>query len=346
MKNLMNIIELQKKRMCIHGESMKDGLESAVYSSFEDNIAYKKAEHNNEEIGIHMTKSKFKDGLREAIFIPNVKNVIKCGSYVKLLEDNSIWLCAGVEDVLIDRCIFQLCNYDLKFIDGDDNLITKPCILSVKTLYTTGIKDEKIIEIPNGMVGIQLPYDEDTKHIEREQCFIFNKSKYRTTFYNKVEREGLIVLICTEERPNHSKDDTVNEIADRWIEKNGVKVDRLPWLDNKEPPIEEPELPTQDVVYKLKAEMAYPSNPDNEIWWGDSATYTVSKLINGLEVNGLFEFAISDIKSATIISKADNAVTIQASDILDNKNITLSVTDLETDEIIVTKEITIVGRFG
>ena len=266
-----------------------------------------------------------------------------------LIEWNSnVWLCLSIDEdeTIYSKGVIQKTNHNLKWIDSSDNLITKPCIVSAQTLYTTGVKDEKVIEIPNGMIGIQIPYDDDTKKLDREDTFVFNKTKYKITFYNEAEYEGLIVLICTEIGTSHL-DDKINEIADRWKEENGKKIDRLPWLDEQQPPIEpdEPTIPETGVTYTITAQMPYADIPDNEIWLDDPpAIYTVHKFVDGVETSGKFTFEVTNISIVTITETTDNTVSIIANDFAGKKNIILIATDTDTGQVAIEKEITICGR--
>ena len=281
---------------------------------------------------------------------------IKRGSIVKTLKDDRVFLVLSKinQNDLVKYALIREINHNLKWIDSNNNLITKPCIVSAKTLYTTGIKDEKVIDIPDGMVGIQLPYDEDTKKLDRQQSFVFNKTKYEITFYNEVEfngsatkirLDGLMVLICTETELSHL-DDKVNEIADRWVKvEDGGKVDRLPWLDDQQPPdeLEPPEELTEGITYTIIGQPQYSKDPDDKIYSGDWCKYTIHKFIDGTEVEGKFTFAIDNDKLATITNSTDNTVTITAKDVVKGGDIKLTVTDAEINEIVIEKVIKIIG---
>ena len=291
---------------------------------------------------------------------------IKRGDLVEW--NNDMWLCLSIDkdETIYSKGVIQQTNHNLKWIDSSDNLITKPSIVSAQTLYTTGVKDEKVIEIPNGMIGVQLPYDEDTKKLEREASFVFNKTKYKITFYNEVEYEGLLVLICSEISTSHL-DDKVNEIANRWIDVSGEKIDRLPWLDNQQPPeqptepqepdipdepIEEPE-PTepeqQNITYELEIIPHYASDDGTEIYYGEWCKYAVHKFIDGQEVDGSFTFEIETLNNPQNIELVTLEVENNICKVIVNNNaimggsIKLVVADTETKQVTIKKEIEIIG---
>ncbi|MGJ0846631.1 hypothetical protein ACR77J_08075 [Tissierella praeacuta] len=271
---------------------------------------------------------------------------LKRGSYVKTIEDGRVFLTISEvnQNDIVKYALIRECNHNLKFIDLDNNLIVRPCIVSAKTLYTTGIKDEKVIEIPNGMVGIQLPYDEDTKKLDRQQAFVFNKAKYEITFYNEVEFDGLIVLICTEIGTSHL-DDKVNEIADRWVQVGSEKIDRLPWLDNQQPP-EEPETPTEPIAgirYEITPILQYQDDTPYEIWHNSWQKYTIKKFVDDVEVNGNFTFTLSDTK-ATISEITNNLCKVSVWSVIGKHIINLIVTDTDANKVAIEKSINIIGK--
>lgn len=288
---------------------------------------------------------------------------VKRGDIIKTLEDNRTFIIMSQvnQNDLVKYALMRETNHNLKWIDSSNNLITKPSIVSAQTLYTTGVKDEKVIEIPNGMIGVQLPYDEDTKKLDREASFVFNKAKYKITFYNEVEYEGLLVLICSEIGTSHL-DDEINQIADRWKEVNGKKIDRLPWLDNQEPPeqptepqdpdepIEEPE-PTEpkNITYKPKVIPQYQNEDGTEIYYGEWCKYTVHKFIDNVEVDGNFTFEIETLNNPQNIELATLEIENNICKVIANNNaimggsIKLVVTDTETGQVAIEKEIEIMG---
>lgn len=273
------------------------------------------------------------------------EELINRGSYVKTLKDNRQFLVISEvnDNDLIKYALMRETNHNLKWINKNNQLITRPCIEDARTLYTTGVKDEKVIEIPNGMVGIQLPYDDETKLLDREDCFVFNKTKYKVTFYDETTFRGLILLICTETAIDTVKDDETNEIADRWVEIDGKRVDRLPWLDDQEPPIEpEPTEPTQGITYAITSVDKYGKTDVDMIYAKDWCKYTIHKFVDDVEVSGTFTFEIDSTNLATI-AVADNIATITAKDIRKGGDVRLTIVDTETNQIAIEKVIIIKG---
>ena len=339
-------IELYRNRLDAYKVVGKEGrvesMKKQLLNDFIRNPSYFDVLVNDVELGVHIITDKNKQ--YKVLCKPDEK--IEVGNYV--VWEGKTFLCIStMEDDSVQLTgIIQKSNHTLKFIDSNNNLITKPCIVSAKTLYNTGIKDEKVIEIPNGMVGIQLPYDEDTKKLTRGQDFVFNKTKYKLTFYNEVEFDGLVVLICDETEISHL-DDQVNGIADRWMQVGNEKVDRLPWLDSQEPPEEldptDPPESIEGVTYTILGQPEFPSDPDNEIWYNSWCVYTVKKLVDDVEIQGNFNFTLSNT-NATLTDITNNSCRVNVGETTGVTTISLIVTDTDTSQVAIEKEIKIIGR--
>lgn len=339
-------LELYKDRLNAYKIGGKEGkidsIKKQILDDFMLNPSHEEVTISGETRDVHIVTEGAKGN--KCLCKPNED--INVGEYI--IWNNKHFLCTYrfSDDKVQTKATIQKCNHNLKWINQNDQLITRPCIEDARTLYTTGVKDEKVIEIPNGMVGIQLPNDEETRLLDRGDSFIFNKTKYEVTFYDQTTYPGLIVLICTEIGTSHL-DDEINEIADRWVQVDGKKVDRLPWLDEQQPPTEPdtPTIPETGTTYTITAEMPYADIPDDEIWLDDPpAIYTVHKFVDGVETSGIFTFKVTDTSIVTITETTDNSASIIANNFTGKKNIKLIATDTDTGEIAIEKGITICGR--
>lgn len=301
---------------------------------------------NDVEYSVVVQDVKFNDLYQQDKYIlTHIGLPIDVGSYIKW--DNEIWMVLTKENESIkDHQSYRISRttHIMKWVDEKGNLIIKPAITSAKTLYTTGVKDEKVIEIPNGLQGIQFPYDEDTKKLDRGRGFVFNKTKYELTFYDETSFPKLIVLICTEIGTSHL-DDKVNEIADRWVQVGSEKIDRLPWLDNQQPP-EEPEIPQEPIAgirYEVTPILQYQDDTPYEIYFNSWQKYTIKKFVDDVEVSGNFTFTLSDTK-ATISEVTNNSCKVSVGSITGKYVVNLIVTDTDTNEIAIEQTINIKGR--
>ncbi len=321
-----------------------ESIQNNILRNFGSNPSYFDVKINDEERGVHIV-TESNNRINRILSKPN--EAINAGDYI--IWNDKLYLCTHIFDDSSIQYVgtIQHCTLELKWIDENNNLITKPAIVSAKTLYTTGIKNEKVIEIPNGMVGLQLSLDKDSIKLDRERVFIFNKTKYELTFYNEVEFPGVLVLICTETEPSYL-DDRVNNIAGRWVETDRGLIDRLPWLDSQMPQEPEPELkPSKGITYSYTAKMPYPNDPDDEIWVTDNATYTIHKFVDGVEVEGDFTFEIETLEGdkniAKITDTTNNSVTVTGNNPTLDGLILLKAIDIDTGDIAIEKEIKIMG---
>lgn len=255
------------------------------------------------------------------------------GNYVKTLDNNREYLILSKvnQNELTKYAMMRETNHNLKFINSNDELVVKPCIVSAKTLYTTGIEEGKEIVIPDGMFGIQVAYDEDTKEFERGDAFVFNSSRNVITFKNKVEYEGLWVLICEEKIINSNLDDAENEIANRYREDGS---DRLA-----------DDTPTEPEV---------PGNPDEDsytinILGNDrfvlmtEEIYTAKVLNNGVEVDDKKVVFSLNSTLAIIKSQSDNICTLETNTNFKTGKFILTARLADDDTVFSEREIIIIG---
>lgn len=332
-------IDLYKQRLDAYKVSGKDGkvdsIKKSIIDNFYNNPSYKKVKINNTDRDVHIVT----EGARGLRILCKPNEGISAGEYI--VWDGRVFLCTfkHPDNDVQCRGTIQKCNYNLKWIDkANGELNIEPCIEDARTLYTTGVKDEKVIEIPNGMVGIQLPFSDITRRLNRGDEFVFNKTKYKITFYDETNYEGIVMLICTETEPSHL-DDMVNEIANRWVETHGEKVDRLPYLDGQEPT--EPVEPIEGVRYVLSAIDGYGDTDDSQIESNEWYKYTVKKFIDDVEVTSIFDFSIDNINIATITDATDNEVVIHAKDVVKGGNVKLTIKEL--GEVVIENVIKIIG---
>lgn len=210
---------------------------------------------------------------------------IQQGSVVTTLDDDRVFLVVSHvnQNPLHKYGLIREINLYLNWFDNEGNLQIAPAIVHAKTLYTTGVKNEGRMQIPNGMVGILLPYNEHTAKLNRNHRFVFNKTRYKLTFYNEIEDIGLIALICEEDIPT-AYDDINNNLANRW---RSDGFDRLREKDKErlslygvpnsgfvdvdediegESIIEEPETEPEDTASKYSIKIHSESAPKISVW--------------------------------------------------------------------------------
>ncbi len=255
----------------------------------------------------------------------------KEGCYVDFRGNKWLVLAIPENNKMYEKSIIQLCNHNLKWIDKNDNLVIRPSIISAKTLYTTGVKEGKQVVVPDGMVGIQIPYDEDTSRLARNDKFIFNNTKYKITFYNKAEFPGLLVLICDEELPDERVDDLENEIAGRYRSDGSDRLSRPP----SEPEI--PEEPKGD--YTIKLECGYDS-----LVFGLPIDFTAKVYLDGEEVDKIVKFELVENQHLAWIEVDEsnpNMCNIYGNKERDSGTVTLRVYLIDDKNVYIEKELNV-----
>ncbi len=333
-------LELYKNRLKAYKVEGKEGkiedIKKRILDNFYNSPSYDEVFISGEARDVLIVS----EGQKGNMIMCKPDETVNVGDYVVWDDEYYLITFKYTDDKVQTKASIQKCNHNLKWISTDNRLIIRPCIEDARTLYTTGIREDDKIDIPDGKVGIQLPYDEDTEPLNRGDCFIFNKTRYRVTFYDRTTHNGLLLLICDEITINKTTDDEVNEIANRWISIDGKMVDRLPWLDEQEPEIppddeptepEEPEEP-ENITYEITGDDGY-GGDGTEIWSGDSATYTVKKYVDGVDVEGVFIFEIDRDDLATITKAENSYCIVEAKDMVIGGMLTLTITDTETNEV-------------
>ncbi len=322
-------------------EGMIDTIKKNILDDFLGNPSHEEVIINGINRDVHIVT----EGLKGQKLLCKPGENIQAGEYVQWNNDYFLCTYRHPDDKIQAKGTIQKCNHNLKWINKDNELITRYCIEDSRTLYTTGIKGEKVIDIPNGMVGIQLPYDEETRELNRKDSFIFNKTKYSLSFYDETTNEGLIVLVCEETEPSNF-DDKINQIADRWesVQGGGV-VDKLPWLDEQELPNTNgsSDEPSEGIEYKLIIKTPLENDNPDELWYGDIYEYIVDKYIDGQTVGGNFTFELDSEEFAYISNTTNNSCEIVAKQSFTGGIANLIIVDTETNKMVIEKEIIIMG---
>ena len=204
------------------------------------------------------------------------------------------------------------------------------------------ISGDKVLTTLEGRIIVLLQENEDTLKLSIGKKFIKFNDAWRIISITNAEK-GILKLYCEKDTTSHL-DDKVNEIADRWVQVGSEKIDRLPWLDNQQPP-EEPEIPQEPTVarYEITPILQYQDDTPYEIWHNSWQKYTIKKFVDDVEVNGNFTFELSSTK-ATLSEATNNSCKVSVASIVGKYVANLIVTDADTNEIAIEKSINIMGR--
>ena len=103
------------------------------------------------------------------------------------------------------------------------------------------------------------------------------------------------------------------------------------------------EEPIPDATYSITSIDDYNDTNNLEIWAKEWRKYTVHKFIDNIEVAGTFTFTIDNPSYVTIQEQTDNTIKLYANATVLDRNIKLTATDTETEEIAIELNITIKG---
>lgn len=235
-------------------------------------------------------------------------------------------------------------SFAIKFILANDVLHELDTVVES---INNKLNIESTITLDHSKIIIIMQDNTITQQIKEEMRFIFCRKAYVIENIDFTE-SGLIKLVCKVD-PISSYDDRINEIANRWIVRNGIKVDRLPYLDNQEPPVDEtppeepnpevpidpptePEVPILNTIYTYDVEMEIAEDIETEIWSDSTYRYTIHKFVDGVEVVGNFDSITSDTYYAITRKTSDNTFDLVAQRVAMAGDIVVAVTDLETNE--------------
>jgi hypothetical protein len=188
---------------------------------------------------------------------------------------------------------------------------------AIVTLYVVDKETEENIDITIELVDSQ----NNILSLVANEPHIINKGTYTYT----IEEEGYTI-----------KTDTI------IIERDTTEIILLSPIDDEEPT--DPTDPEGNITYSLTIETPYESDNPDVLYYEETYNYIVTKLVDGVEVEGSFAFELSSEEYATITGTTNNSCEVTAKMFFMTQSVTLTITDIETDEVAIEKEITLQGR--
>lgn len=145
-----------------------------------------------------------------------------------LVEWNgNMWLITekNFDNEFYDNAIMKLCNYQLRWINPDGDIITRWCIVVDGTKYLIGEKNSHIMSIGDARFAVTIAKDSETIRIKRGQRFLIDDPDAEETlafqvtkpnrFFGVYNGEGVYRYILNE--VNRTDNDNVEErIADYY----------------------------------------------------------------------------------------------------------------------------------
>jgi len=179
---------------------------------------------------------------------------------------NSKWLITELDanDEVYTSGMMNRCNYLLKWLNGEGNIIEKWCIVEDGTKYLIGEKSEDMMSIGDARIAITIGKDSDTIELRRGKRFLVDDIDagtplaYQITKPNKLfnvyDGQGVFRFILNE--VNMTDDDNVElRIADYYNWKPAEK------LDNEHQDLD---ISLEDIIDS--ASSSQNQDDDKEVW--------------------------------------------------------------------------------
>jgi hypothetical protein len=169
------------------------------------------------------TLSKLDDGLYS---VQSKPNEIKVGSYIikkNYTTDEKITYLVtekGSERLNYENGYMRECNYILKWINKNGDIICMPCVTEETSSTRIGINASQTLITQQGELTLYLPFNTETQKIDIDERFIITnsgkKAAYKVVSFNDVPIKGLVKLIVSQEGAEVSEenDNIELEIAD------------------------------------------------------------------------------------------------------------------------------------
>lgn len=175
----MNVWDSYNDRLLAKGESIRDTrynrASSYINSKLPGSLSYHEVKVNGCRQNAAVINS---DNLNEKTIISLPGENLDAGSYVEWMETHWIITEKDANDELYCKCKMLQCNYLLRWIAADRNIIERWCIVDDGTKYLTGETNSSYNE--NGMslgdtrIAITLPRDEYTIQLNRSYRFLID----------------------------------------------------------------------------------------------------------------------------------------------------------------------------
>ena len=224
-----------QERIRVSGESLRDVSHTRAARRLKDKIpnslSFKTVEINGitQNVSIISTDDM---NIKKIISMPGEE--LEHGGYVNW--KNFKWLITELDadDELYQKGVMRQCNYLLKWIDIDGNIIEKWCIVEDGTKYLIGEKSADMMAIGDARIAITIGKDNDTTRLKRGMRFLVddiideNPSAYQITksnkLYNIFEGKGVYRFILNEVNLTDN-DNTDLMIADYYSWKPKIPLD-------------------------------------------------------------------------------------------------------------------------
>lgn len=197
------IITLQKKRMGVGGNGGKDSIRQQFVDGFDSNLAYEKVYINESEslTGVHMmdANSYGSNTMIAKKIITLEDDTVHAGDIIKR-EDGTKYLCIEMDSPngIYEKGYLSECNQPIKWISSVDGSIKEsPAIVSNKSLYSTGMDQDKFYSISDQKAGFIIPTFKEEPRFYKGMRFIIDREAYEISGIDRYSKPGLSQFILT-----------------------------------------------------------------------------------------------------------------------------------------------------
>lgn len=223
-----------------------DNIQSRMRRQIAASLSYHKVKIGNEEKDLAIVDTK--DFYSKKIFSMPGES-LTLGKVIDWLDNK--WLITEVnpQNEFCSEGKIIMCNYQLKWLDDFENVVSKWCVIADSTKYSVGEEDKKVITIGDTRLSVLISKDADTIKLKRGKRFLIDDPDSTTTLayeitnpnkiYNLYKGHGVYKFILNE--VNVTDNDNVEaRIADYYkVPKNKKKKNQPSKSKKSDKPIED-----------------------------------------------------------------------------------------------------------
>lgn len=224
----MNPWDTYHARNTIHGETSRDRakyqLMSRLTRQIPSTLSYHNVDIDGKERNIVILNS---DNLNQKTLCSLPGEDIRHGAYVDWMEHKWLITERDANSEIYTKCIMLQCNYLLRWINDNGEIVERWSIVEDGTRYLTGEYSDAFFVATRGdsRIAVTLPKDEETLALGRDSRFIIddynvpNPLAYRLTKPFKLggsfDSDGVVIFVMTECNTEHD-DNLELHIADYY----------------------------------------------------------------------------------------------------------------------------------
>jgi len=171
----MSVWDMYEKRMTARGLTKRETAlqreKHALLTMTPDGLFYHQAIVDGIDQPVEVIDS---DNLNEKTICSVYEDVIRAGSLVEWADNHWLVTECDANNEVYTRAKMIQCNYLLKWVDDNDKIISKWCIVEDGTKYLTGEYEDRNFIVARGdsRIAITIAKDEDTVKLGRENRFL------------------------------------------------------------------------------------------------------------------------------------------------------------------------------